>query len=206
MHRTTGSILISLLVLGLSGCGATRPIKYYTVQVPVAPTLSTDTYAVSLLVASVGGPEMLKATPIAYRIGTNEVGTYQYSRWAEPPVEMLKGKLIRMLRASGRYQSVSGLGSTAEGQFVVRGRLYEFEEVDSGTIGGLVSMEFELYDRKSGKVVWTHSYSRSEPVEGKKVSLVVTALDLNLDRGLQEVVTGLDQYFSASLGKQEAKR
>jgi ABC-type uncharacterized transport system auxiliary subunit len=206
MHCTTGSILISLLVLGLSGCGATRPIKYYTVQVPVAPTLSTDTYAVSLLVASVGGPEMLKATPIAYRIGTNEVGTYQYSRWAEPPVEMLKGKLIRMLRASGRYQSVSGLGSTAEGQFVVRGRLYEFEEVDSGTIGGLVSMEFELYDRKSGKVVWTHSYSRSEPVEGKKVSLVVTALDLNLDRGLQEVATGLDQYFSASLGKQEAKR
>jgi ABC-type uncharacterized transport system auxiliary subunit len=206
MHRTTGSILISLLVLGLSGCGATRPIKYYTVQVPVAPTPSTDTYAVSLLVASVGGPEMLKATPIAYRIGTNEVGTYQYSRWAEPPVEMLKGKLIRMLRASGRYQSVSGLGSTAEGQFVVRGRLYEFEEVDSGTIGGLVSMEFELYDRKSGKVVWTHSYSRSEPVEGKTVSLVVTALDLNLDRGLQEVATGLDQYFSASLGKQEAKR
>jgi ABC-type uncharacterized transport system auxiliary subunit len=206
MHRTTGSILISLLVLGLSGCGATRPIKYYTVQVPVAPTPSTDAYAVSLLVASVGGPEMLKATPIAYRIGTNEVGTYQYSRWAEPPVEMLKGKLIRMLRASGRYQSVSGLGSTAEGQFVVRGRLYEFEEVDSGTIGGLVSMEFELYDRKSGKVVWTHSYSRSEPVEGKTVSLVVTALDLNLDRGLQEVATGLDQYFSASLGKQEAKR
>jgi len=206
MHRTTGSILISLLVLGLSGCGATRPIKYYTVQVPVAPTLSTDTYAVSLLVASVGGPEMLKATPIAYRIGTNEVGTYQYSRWAEPPVEMLKGKLIRMLRASGRYQSVSGLGSTAEGQFVVRGRLYEFEEVDSGTIGGLVSMEFELYDRKSGKVVWTHSYSRSEPVEGKKVSLVVTALDLNLDRGLQEVAAGLDQYFATSLSKQEAKR
>jgi ABC-type uncharacterized transport system auxiliary subunit len=206
MYRTTGRILVSLLLLGLTGCGASRPIKYYTVQVPVAPSPATDTYSVSLLVGSIGGPEILKNTPIAYRIGANEVGTYQYSRWAEPPVEMLKGKLIRMLRASGRYQSVSGLGSTAEGQFVVRGRLYEFEEVDSGTIDGLVSMEFELYDRKSGKVVWSHSYSRSEPVEGKKISLVVTALDLNLDRGLQEVAAGLDQYFSASLAKQEAKR
>jgi ABC-type uncharacterized transport system auxiliary subunit len=206
MNRTTGRILISLLALGLSGCGASRPIKYYTVQVPAAPTPSTDPYAVSLLVASIGGPEMFKDTPIAYRIGTNEVGTYQYSRWAEPPVEMLKGKLIRILRASGRYQSVSGLGSTAEGQFVVRGRLYEFEEVDSGSISGLVSMEFELYERKSGRVVWSHSYSRSEPVEGKKISLVVTALDLNLDRGLQEVSAGLDQYFSTSLAKQEAKR
>jgi ABC-type uncharacterized transport system auxiliary subunit len=206
MYRTNGRILISLLVLVLGGCGASRPIKYYTVQVPVAPTPSTETYSVSLLVASIGGPEMFKDTPIAYRIGTNEVGTYQNSRWAEPPVEMLKGKLIRMLRASGQYQSVGGLGSTAEGQFVVRGRLYEFEEVDSGSIGGLVSMEFELYERKSGKVVWTHSYSRSEPVEGKTISLVVTALDLNLDRGLKEVAAGLGQYFSASLAKQEAQR
>jgi ABC-type uncharacterized transport system auxiliary subunit len=206
MYRTSGRILISLLILGFTGCGASRPIKYYTVQVPTAASPSTDPYTVSLLVASISGPEMFNDTPIAYRIGTNEVGTYHYSRWAEPPVEMLKGKLIRMLRASGRYQSVGGLGSTAEGQFVVRGRLYEFEEVDNGSISGLVSMEFELYERKSGKVVWSHSYSRSEPVEGKKISFVVTALDLNLDRGLQEVAAGLDQYFATSLSKQEAKR
>src|SRR5271169_3513749 len=110
MYLTNGRILISLLVLVLSGCGAVRPIKYYTVQAPVAPSPSTETYSVSLLVASIGGPEMFKDTPIAYRIGTNEVGTYQNSRWAEPPVEMRKGKLIRMLRASGQYQSVGGLG------------------------------------------------------------------------------------------------
>lgn len=206
MYRTTGRILLSLLVLGLTGCGASRPIKYYTVQLPVAPTPATDTYSVSLLVGSIVGPEIFKDTPIAYRTGTNEVGTYQYSRWVEPPVEMLKGRLIRMLRTSGQYQSVSGLGSSAEGQFLVRGRLYEFEEVDSGSISGLVSMEFELYDRKSGKVVWSHSYSQSEPVESKKISAVVTALDLNLDRGLKEVTAGLGQYFSASLAKQEAKR
>jgi ABC-type uncharacterized transport system auxiliary subunit len=84
---------------------------------------------------------------------------------------------------------------------VVRGRLYEFEEVDSGSIGGQVSMEFELYDRKSGKVVWSHSYSRNEPVEGKSISAVVTALDINLDRGLKEVAAGLGQYFSVTLAK-----
>jgi ABC-type uncharacterized transport system auxiliary subunit len=201
MHRTTGLILISLLVLGLSGCGAGRPIRYYTVQVPLAPTPSTDTYPVSLLVASIGGPEMFRNTPIAYRIGANEIGTYQYSRWAEPPLEMLKGTLIRMLRAAGHYQSVTELGSTAAGQFVVRGKLYDFEEVDSGGIGGLVSMEFELYDRKSGRVVWSHFYSRNEPVEGKQISAVVTALDLNLDRGLKEVAAGLGQYFSATFAK-----
>ena len=59
-------------------------------------------------------------------------------------------------------------------------------------------MEFELYDRKSGKVVWSHFYSQSEPVQGKEISAVVTALDLNLDRGLKEVAAGLNQYFSAN--------
>jgi ABC-type uncharacterized transport system auxiliary subunit len=62
-------------------------------------------------------------------------------------------------------------------------------------------MEFDLYDRKSGKVVWTHYYSQSEPVQVKEISAIVTALDLNLDRGLKEVTAGLDQYFSTTLGK-----
>jgi ABC-type uncharacterized transport system auxiliary subunit len=154
---------------------------------------------VSLLVASIAGPAIFQDTPIAYRVGANEIGTYQYSRWAEPPVDLLKGELIRVLRATGDYQSVASLGSTSGGQFVIRGRLFDFEEVDTGTISGLVSMEFELYDRKSGKVVWSHSYSHSEPVQGKEISAVVTALDLNLERGLKEVAAGLNQYFSANL-------
>jgi ABC-type uncharacterized transport system auxiliary subunit len=154
---------------------------------------------VSLLVSSISGPGIYQDTPIAYRIGTNEIGTYQFSRWAEPPVEMLKSKLIRVLDASGDYQSVASLGSASDGQFVVRGKLYDFEEVDSASIAGLVSMEFELYDRKSGKVVWSHFYSQSQPVQGKEISAVVTALDVNLDRGLKEVAAGLNQYFSANL-------
>jgi len=60
-------------------------------------------------------------------------------------------------------------------------------------------MEFELFDRKAGKTVWTHFYSRSEPVQGKEISDVVSALDRNLMRGLTEVVSGMDVYFSAHL-------
>ena len=152
----------------------------------------------SLLVGSIGGAGIYRDTPIAYRIGTNEIGAYQYSRWAEPPVGLVKDKLIRILSASGDYQSVTSLGSNSNGQFVVRGRLYEFAEVDGANITGLVSMEFELYDRKSGKTLWTHFYSQSEPVQSKDISAVVTALDTNLDRGLKEVAAGLSQYFSAN--------
>ena len=194
-------VVTSLLALALSGCVSNRPIKYYAIQLPPAPTPARSTYPVSLLVASVNGPQLLQDTPIAYRIGTNEIGTYQYSRWSEPPVEMLRNKVIRVLQSSGDYQSVAAVGSTSQGQYVVRGRLYEFEEVDNPSISGLVSMEFDLYDRKSGKVVWRHYYSQSEPVQGKQIAAVVAALDTNLQRGLNEVAAGIDQYFSTNAPK-----
>lgn len=103
--------------------------------------------------------------------------------------------MIRILSASGDYQS--SLGSNSDGQFVVRGRLY-VEEGDGANIAGLVSIEFELYNRKSGKVVWTHFYSQSEPARGKDISAVVAALGANLDHGLKEVVAGLNRYSAAN--------
>jgi ABC-type uncharacterized transport system auxiliary subunit len=201
MHRTIRLTLTSLLALGLGACGGTKPIRYYTLQVPAAPTLTTNAYPVSLVVGTVNGAQIFEDGPIAYRIGVNEIGTYQLSQWEEPPVNLVRRRLIRMLRSSGDYQSVVELGSNSAGQFILRGRLYDFEEVDTASIAALVSMEFDLYDRKSGKVVWTHYYSQSEPVQVKEISAIVTALDLNLDRGLKEVTAGLDQYFSTTLGK-----
>ena len=201
-----GMIFVSLLALGVSGCVSSKPIRYYTIQFPAAPTITSGAHTESLLVAPVTGAEIFRDTPIAYRIGSNEIGTYQYSQWAQPPVEILQGNLIRVLRATGNYQSVASLGSTSNGQYVVRGRLYDFEEVDGPSISGLVSMEFELYERKSGKVVWSHYYSQSEPVQGKEMSAIVSALDTNLDRGLKEVAAGLNQYFLSNPAKAVASR
>jgi ABC-type uncharacterized transport system auxiliary subunit len=201
MNRTNGSILLSLFALILGGCGHPKAIRYYTVQSATAPANpSTNAQAVSLVVGTISGPEIFRGSPIAYRVGPNEIGIYQYSQWVEPPVMMVQSSLIRVLRASGNYQSVASLGSSADGQYLVRGRLYDFEEVDGGSITGLVSMEFELLDRKSGKIVWSHFYSQSEPVQSKEISAIVTALDVNLDRGLKETAAGLNQYFSANSG------
>jgi ABC-type uncharacterized transport system auxiliary subunit len=198
MHRLTRLVFISALSLGLNSCAKSKPIHYYTVALPVAPTPSTGAHPLSLLVGSIGGADIYRDTPIVYRIGTNEIGAYQYSRWAEPPVELVKDKLIRILSGSGDYQSVTSLGSNSTGQFVVRGRLYEFAEVDGANITAVVSMEFELYDRKSGETLWTHFYSQSEAVQSKDIPAVVTALETNLDHGLKEVAVGLSQYFSAN--------
>ena len=198
MNRIVRLSMTLPLAISLSNCGRERPIHYYTVQIPTAPTLTTSAHPVALLIGGIGAPNIYRDTPIVYRVGVNQIGTYQYSRWVEPPVALLKSKLMRVLSASGDYQSVTDLGSNSEGEFLIRGRLYNFEEVDGASISGLVSMEFELYDRKSGKIVWTHFYSQSEPAQAKDISAIVAALDTSLDRGLKEVAAGLNQYFSTN--------
>jgi ABC-type uncharacterized transport system auxiliary subunit len=197
MDRITRLVLLWLLAMALSGCGTGPPIRYFTVQIPATADPSTHVYPVALLVGRIEAPTILQDGPIVYRTGVNEIGTYQYRRWVEPPADMLKAKLIRLLRTSGDYQSVTELGSASEGEFVVRGTLYDFEEVDSGaSIAALVSMELSLYNRKTGLTVWSHFYSHSEAVQGNEISAMVAALDHNLDRGLAEVGAGLAEYFS----------
>lgn len=199
MRRMIHFTLVALAMIPLSGCLGGRPIRYYTVEFPPAPRLSTYVYPITLLVGHIGAPEILRDEAIVYRSGRNEIGTYEYHQWAEPPAQMVKIMLIRRLRASGEYQSVAELGSSAPGDFVLQGRLYDFEEVDTGGIQAMVSMEFELVDRKTRKTVWTHFYSHREPVQGKEISGVAAALDRNLEQGLSQVASGLNAYFSANL-------
>jgi ABC-type uncharacterized transport system auxiliary subunit len=198
MRRMIRLTLVALATAAVGGCLGGKPIKYYTVALPPAPEPVTSAFPITLLIGHIGAPEILEDQPIVYRSGRNEIGTYEYHQWAEPPALMVKTILIRRLRASGRYQSVAQMGASTQGEFVLRGRLYNFEEVDqSGGISALVSMEFELIDRRAHKAVWNRSYTHTEAVQGKEIPDVVAALDRNLEQGLTEVESGLDAYFSA---------
>jgi ABC-type uncharacterized transport system auxiliary subunit len=59
-----------------------------------------------------------------------------------------------------------------------------------------VAFEFELRDSKTGATVWSRTYSHDESVNGKDVAAVVAALNHNVQSGLNEVMVGLEQYFS----------
>lgn len=200
MHRMIRLSLLTLAAATLSGCLGGRPVKYFTVAIPSSAQPADHAFPVALLIGSISAPEILQNQPIVYRSGRYEIGAYQYHLWTEPPAQLVKMVLMRRLRGSGKYQSVARLGGSTQGNFLLRGRLYNFEEVDSGgAIAAKVSMEFELVDRRIHKSVWTHFYSRTEPVQGRKITDVVSALDHNLEQGINEVESGLDSYFSSHL-------
>jgi len=197
MRRVPAILIAVTAALLHSSCGAARPSRYYSLDLPMVAPASTNTYEVALLVGRISAPHLYRDDRIVFRTGSTQIGTYEYHRWVEPPTDMLESMLLRLLRASGKYRTVQRLSSNARGDYIVRGRLYQLEEADTSGLVARASFEIELYEQESGTVVWSDFYSHDEPVEGKEVPDVVRAMDRNVQRGLGEVAAGLDQYFAA---------
>jgi ABC-type uncharacterized transport system auxiliary subunit len=196
-YRTTFPALLLSLVM-LSGCGATRPSKYYQLTAPgdKTPTVDPAPYSVTLLLGPLTTSNLYRDDHIVYTSNGEAMGTYEYQRWAEPPSDMITDVLLRELQTSDRYQHVYSLRSNARGDYVLRGHLYDFREVAENGVAARVAFEFELRDSKTGTAVWSHSYSHDEPVGRKDVAAVVAAMNRNVQSGLSEVLEGLDKYFS----------
>ena len=202
----TGRILViaaALMIGFLCGCGAARPSKYYQLTVPSDPAKveKADAFPVTLLLGSLMTSHLYREDRIVYGSGAEQLGTYEYQRWAEPPTEMILEVLLRQLRASGRYRAVYYRRSNMQGDFALRGRLYDFKEITAGQMSARVTLELEMRDLKSGATVWAQYYTHDEPVSGKDMPNIVAALDRNVQKVVSEVVSSLDQYFASHPAK-----
>ena len=185
--------------IGLAaGCGAARPSKYYQLTPPSGSTATAvqDSLPVSLILGPMMTSHLYREDRIVYSSEHEQMGTYETERWSEPPVEMMQTILLRKLRASGHYRDVNTLRSGARGDYLLRGRLYDFKEVSGKAFVARLSFDLELHETKTSGTIWTYTYSYDEPVAGKDVASVVAALNRNVQRAAGEVAGALDQYFS----------
>jgi len=149
-----------MLCLGiLNGCGAARPSKFYQLTLPNDKTPGADPppFPVTLLLGPITTSHLYRDDHIVYTSNGEAMGTYEYQRWAEPPSEMISDVLLRELQVSERYQHVYSLRSDSRGDYVLRGRLYDFREITGNGVAARVAFEFELRDSKTGATVWSRS-------------------------------------------------
>ena len=201
-----GRILVISLTLQLgflAGCGAARPSKYYQLTLPSSAVSveKADAVPVTLLLGGLMTSHLYREDRIVYGNGPEQLGTYEFERWAEPPGELVQGVLLRTLRASGRYRAVYYRRSNMKGDFSIRGRLYDFKELSGAQLVARLTLELEMRDLTTGGTAWTHYYTHDEPVSGKDVRAVVAALDRNVQRAMAEVLASLDQYFASHPAK-----
>jgi len=206
LFGTSWIVLTALLgtaVLFVSGCGAARPSKYYELEPPndLSSAKASDPLPITLLIGRLKASHLYREDRIVYGTNGEQMGTYEYQRWAEPPTEMIEQMILRELRASGHYAGIYSLSSERSGDYLLHGTLFDFREVSGGSILARVSLDLELRDMKTGSTVWTHYYSHDEPVSSKDISAVVAGIDRNVQRAVSEIRASLDEYFTSHPSK-----
>jgi len=189
-----------VVIVGVcGGCSAGRPYHYYWLDATTAPQAATQAppYQIKLLVAHVYTPQLYRDDRLVYGSGEEQLGAYEYERWAEMPADMIQEALVNSLRRTGQFRSVTRTGSSAHGDYIVRSRLYAMYGVDQPQLVARFSLELELFDTKTGTTVWSAPYSHDEPVDGKTVSNLVAAMDRNVRAGMQQLTAGVTQYFAS---------
>jgi ABC-type uncharacterized transport system auxiliary subunit len=191
------ALTLVLLSLVFSACGgAARPIHFYTLDPPSITTSASQPYPIDLLIGRFAAPQLYRDTRIVYRSAGNQVGTYESYHWAEPPAQMVADILLHTLRAGGRYRNVQFVTGSSRGQFILRGHLDRFEEVDGSPLATRIDLYADLFDPKTGLTAWSRNCEQDEPVNGKDVSAVVASLNRNVQRAVIDISASLDQYFA----------
>jgi len=191
-------IVCAAALLFATGCAVNRPIHYYTLVHPSGSTTQEKPDGPTILVAAIEAPEFLEDARIRYRAGANEAGAYELHRWIERPGNMVRDALVAQLRASGEYRRVLESSGPVPADYLVRGRLGEFGEVDNPAIVTRISLHLELVDMRTNRDVWDHLYEHEEPSGGKTIGDVVHAMDLNLQDVVRQAASDIGAFVASA--------
>jgi len=202
MTRRLTAILATLTISAcLVGCGGARFPAYYTLHVPPAVDvpIAGGTRS-SLAVLEFRSPAYLHQGAIVYRTSPEQVGFYQYHRWAVDPREFLTNAMIDRLRASGRFAEVNAYDGHSDVDYILSGRLEKLEEVDyEDGVRVEVALSAQLTDPRSGKMVWANSASESARVEKRNVPAVVAEMSQTMDHAIQKLLASITVSTTSSL-------
>jgi ABC-type uncharacterized transport system auxiliary subunit len=208
LRRISQLAAVCLLAGMAAACAATPPTKYYVLDAPPAPQAPAQaSIPVRLIVGRITSSSLYRDNRLVYGTGQVQLGTYEFQRWSEPPVALIQDMLVAALRDSREYRAVSRIGSSARGDYIVRGHLDALDEIDNKPgMAARFTFELELFNPSTGSVVWSDSYNHDEPVSGKRPSVpeVVQALDRNVAAGIGQLTSGLNQYLASHTQPQPA--
>ena len=202
MTRRLTVILATLTISAcLLGCGRARFPAYYTLHVPAAIDVPTAGEArPSLAVREFHSPTYLREGAIVYRTSPEQMGFYQYHRWAVDPREFVTDAMIDRLRATGRFAEVRAYDGRSDADFVLSGRLEKLEEVDyEGGVRVEVALSAQITDARAGKTVWANAASESARVEKRSVPAVAAEMSQALDNAMQKLLASLTFSTTSSL-------
>jgi uncharacterized lipoprotein YmbA len=187
--------------LSIAGCGGkvVRP-HYYTLETP--PALSTEVngrqLAGTIAVDHFDAPAYLRQGRIVYRPSPQEIGFYEYRRWAVDPAQTTTAAVINALRSRRLFSIVKRYDGRNDQDYLLTGRLERLEELDyDGPVRVKAEISGELVNLRTGSAVWTGTASAMFNVEMRNVDSVVEQMNHAVQDCVGQLAASLDQRLTA---------
>jgi ABC-type uncharacterized transport system auxiliary subunit len=191
---------MTLVVAVLAACGGKiPPTNYYILDLPAPEAKPADALPYTAVVMPFRGSEMLMQDHIVYRESPNQVGFYEYHRWAEDPRTTILRSLINQLRAKGTFNRVVPFEGRTNVDYVIRGQLEQLEEIDYGNgVSVEVKISAQLIDASTNRPVWSDTAEATSPVSTPEVRTVVEQMSSAMRTAVGRLVEGVDTQLRSS--------
>jgi ABC-type uncharacterized transport system auxiliary subunit len=188
-------LIVSLAVSTvLVGCvGRVRYPTYYTLNVPTAPDPPAATgLRASVAVREFGSPSYLHQGPLVYRASAEQIGFYDYHRWASDPRQFVTVAIADRLRASGNFADVTVYDGRSHADYIISGRLENLEEIDyESGVKVDVTLSAQMTDIRTGTTVWANGASDVENVAQRNVPAVVSEMSHAMHRAIEKLLSSI---------------
>ena len=193
MKKHLIAVLFVLTVLIVSvGCGgAVKYPNYYTLHVPPPPDPpAQEGVRTCLAIREFRSPTYLRQGAIVYKTSPEQIGFYNYHRWAVDPREFVTNAVADRLRASGNFAQVKLYDGRSDIDYVLSGRLEKLEEVDyEGGVKVEVAISAQMTNLATGATMWTNAVSEVGTVGQRDVPTVVSEMNRTMDRAIEKLLT-----------------
>jgi ABC-type uncharacterized transport system auxiliary subunit len=183
-------LVASGLVLLCACAGKVKYPNYYTLNVPPPPDPpAPESVRASLAVREFRSPIYLRQGAIVYKTSPEQIGFYNYHRWAVDPRELVTNAVTERLRASGNFSQVELYDGRRDIDYVLTGQLEQLEEVDYGDgVKVEVAISAQMTSVSTGATVWTGSASEEGTVEKRDVPAVVEEMNRTMGRAIEKLL------------------
>jgi ABC-type uncharacterized transport system auxiliary subunit len=188
----TALALILALLPALAGCGGRiRYPAYYTLNLPSPPDPpAPENLRTSIAVREFQSPGYLRQGPIVYRKTPEEIGFYEYHRWAADPRVLVTNAVVDHLRASGDFSLVSTYDGRPNFDYIFSGKLEKLEEVDyEGGVKVEVAMSAQITRVATGTTVWSNAVSEGGNVSQRNVAGVVSQINRTMELAINHLLS-----------------
>ncbi len=189
-HLIVPFALAALIIL--VGCGgAVKYPNYYALHVPPPPDPpAQEGVRASLAIREFRSPTYLRQGAIVYKTSPEQIGFYNYHRWAVDPREFLTNAVADRLRASGTFTQVKLYDGRPDINYVLSGRLEKLEEIDyEGGVKVEVAISAQMTSLATGATVWTNAVSEVGTLGQHDVPAVVSEMNRTMERAIVKLLT-----------------